>query len=51
IVHLGQPFSAFLLARHRDGEFKRIASDHDIIARVKDITSVNNMDIRTLEIL
>jgi hypothetical protein len=52
IVRLGQPFSAFLLARQRDGEFKRIASDHDIIAQVKDITSVDNMmDIRTLEIL
>ncbi|KAG2338322.1 hypothetical protein BDR05DRAFT_705055 [Suillus weaverae] len=52
IVRLGQPFSAFLLARQRDGEFKRIASDHDIIAQVKDMTSVDNMmDIRTLEVL
>ncbi|KAG2362239.1 hypothetical protein BDR07DRAFT_1357912 [Suillus spraguei] len=52
IVHLGQPFGAFLLARQRDGEFKRIASDRDIIAQVKNMTSVDNMmDIRTLEIL
>ncbi|KAG1827643.1 hypothetical protein DFJ58DRAFT_880423 [Suillus subalutaceus] len=52
IVRLGQPFSAFLLARQRDGEFKRIASDHDIIAQVKDMTSVDDMMvIRTLEIL
>jgi hypothetical protein len=52
IVRLGQPFSAFLLARQVNGEFKRIASDHDIIAQVKDITFVDNMmDIRTLEIL
>ncbi|KAG2039978.1 hypothetical protein BDR03DRAFT_950756 [Suillus americanus] len=52
IVRLGQPFSAFLLVRQRDGEFKRTASDHDIIGMVKDITSVDNMmDIRTLEIL
>ncbi|KAG1871863.1 hypothetical protein DFJ58DRAFT_762639, partial [Suillus subalutaceus] len=52
IVRLGQPFSAFLLARRRDGEFKRIASDHDIVTRVKDMTSVDNMMvIRTLEIL
>jgi hypothetical protein len=52
LVRLGQPFSAFLLARQRDGEFKRIASDYDIIAQVKDVTSVDNMkDIRTLEIL
>ncbi|KAG1860327.1 hypothetical protein DFJ58DRAFT_779361 [Suillus subalutaceus] len=52
MVRLGQPFSAFLLARQRDGEFKRMASDHDIIAQVKDMISVDNMmDIRTLEIL
>jgi hypothetical protein len=52
IVRLGQPFSAFLLAQQRGGEYKRIASDHDIIARVKDVTSVHSMmDIRTLEIL
>jgi hypothetical protein len=52
IVRLGQPFGAFLLARQRSGEFKRIASDHDIIAQIKDMTSVDNMmDIRTLEIL
>ncbi|KAG2368632.1 WD40-repeat-containing domain protein [Suillus spraguei] len=29
----------------------RIASDHNIVAQVKDITSVDNMDIRTVEIL
>lgn len=52
IVRLGQPFSAFLLARQRDGELKRIASDHDIIAQVRDVASVDDlMDIRTLEIL
>ncbi|KAG2117648.1 hypothetical protein BD769DRAFT_1777979 [Suillus cothurnatus] len=52
IVRLGQPFGAFLLAQQRGGEYKRIASDHDIIAQVKDVTSVRSMmDIRTLEIL
>ena len=52
IVHLGQPFAAFLLAQQWGGEYKRIASEHDIIAKVKDITSVRDMmDIRTLEIL
>ncbi|KAG2360646.1 hypothetical protein BDR07DRAFT_133298 [Suillus spraguei] len=52
IVHLKQPFGAFLLARQRDGALKRIASDHDIIAQVKDMASVDHMmDIRTLEIL
>jgi len=52
IVHLGQPFAAFLLAQQWGGEYKRIASDHDIIAQVKNMASVRDMmDIRTLEIL
>ncbi|KAG1818216.1 heterokaryon incompatibility protein-domain-containing protein [Suillus subaureus] len=52
IVRLGQPFGAFLLAQQRGGEYKRIASDHDIIAQVKDVSSAHTMmDIRTLEIL
>jgi hypothetical protein len=51
IVRLGQPFSAFFLMQQRGGEYKRIASDQNIIAQVKDMTSVNDMmDIRTLEI-
>ncbi|KAG1817516.1 uncharacterized protein BJ212DRAFT_1269921 [Suillus subaureus] len=52
IVHLGQPFSAFLLARQRGGEYKRIASDHVIVAQVRDITSIcDTIDVKTLEIL
>ncbi|KAG2345397.1 hypothetical protein BDR05DRAFT_998531 [Suillus weaverae] len=52
IVRLGQPFSAFLLMQQRGGEYKRIASDQDIIAQVKDMASVHNtMDVRPLEIL
>ncbi|KAG1776035.1 hypothetical protein EV702DRAFT_1046433 [Suillus placidus] len=51
IVRLGQPFSAFLLAQQRSGEYKRIASDRDIITQVKDVDSVHSIDIRTLEIL
>ncbi|KAG1732012.1 uncharacterized protein EDB91DRAFT_1152917, partial [Suillus paluster] len=43
IVRLGQPFGAFLLAQQRGGEYKRIASDHDIIAQAKDVASVNGM--------
>ncbi|KAG1784615.1 heterokaryon incompatibility protein-domain-containing protein [Suillus plorans] len=51
IVRLGQPFSAFLLARQHSGEYKRIASNRDIVAQVKDMTSVHDIiDIRTLEI-
>ncbi|KAG2747698.1 TPR-like protein, partial [Suillus brevipes Sb2] len=49
LVRLGQPFSAFLLAQQRSGEYKRIASDHDITGQVNDIR--NPMDIRTIEIL
>jgi tetratricopeptide (TPR) repeat protein len=51
MVRLGQPFDAFLLAQQRVGEYKRIASDHTIVAQVKDITSVDNMDVGTVEIL
>ncbi|KAG2367067.1 hypothetical protein BDR07DRAFT_1394137, partial [Suillus spraguei] len=51
MVRLRQPFSAFLLARQRTGEYKRIVSDHDIVAHVKDISSVDNMHIGTVEIL
>jgi hypothetical protein len=50
LVRLGQPFGALFLAQQRGGEFKRIASDNNIIARVRDITS-SMMDVRTLEIL
>ncbi|KAG2130300.1 uncharacterized protein EDB93DRAFT_84338 [Suillus bovinus] len=51
IVRLRQPFSAFLLARQRDGEFKRIASEHDIMAYPKDVSISYLMNIQTLEIL
>ncbi|KAG0693951.1 hypothetical protein DFH29DRAFT_1073075 [Suillus ampliporus] len=52
MVRLGQQFGAFLLMQQRGGEYKRIASDHDIVAQVKDAASVHNMmNVRTLEIL
>jgi hypothetical protein len=52
IVRLGQPFGALLLAQQFGGEYQRIASDHNIVAQVKDIASVDDMmDVRTLEIL
>ncbi|KAG2152802.1 hypothetical protein DEU56DRAFT_977193 [Suillus clintonianus] len=51
IVRLGQPFGAFLLARQRGGEYRRIASDRNIIAQVKDVAgSIHRMHVRTLEI-
>jgi hypothetical protein len=52
IAHLGEPFSAFLLAQQRGGEYKRIASNRNITARVQEMTAVRDMmDVRTLEIL
>jgi hypothetical protein len=53
VVHLEQPFCALLLAQQRSGEYKRIASDRDIVAQVNDITSVRHIveSVRTLEIL
>jgi hypothetical protein len=52
IAHLGQPFSAFLLAQQLGGEYKRIASDQNITAQVKNTTAVRGMmDVRTLDIL
>ncbi|KAG2033197.1 hypothetical protein BDR03DRAFT_968226 [Suillus americanus] len=52
LVRLGQPFDAFLLARQHGGGYKRVASDHDIIAQIKDVASVRDlMDVRTIEIL
>lgn len=52
IVRLGQSFSALLLAQQRIGEYKRVASDCNIIAQVKNVVDVDNMmNIRTFEIL
>ncbi|KAG0702644.1 WD40-repeat-containing domain protein [Suillus ampliporus] len=52
IVRLGQPFGALLLAQQRGWEYKRIASDKNIIAQVKDMAAVRDMmDVRTPEIL
>ncbi|KAG2367095.1 hypothetical protein BDR07DRAFT_1479432 [Suillus spraguei] len=36
MVRLGQPFDAFLLAQRRVREYKRIASDYNIVAQVKE---------------
>ncbi|KAG0707633.1 hypothetical protein DFH29DRAFT_634618 [Suillus ampliporus] len=53
IVRLEQPFSAFLLAWQRGGEYKRIASDQNIIAQVKDMAHIHDAKnfIRMLDIL
>ncbi|KAG2743754.1 hypothetical protein P692DRAFT_20168015 [Suillus brevipes Sb2] len=51
IVRLGQQFNALLLIQQYDGGYKRIASDGDIIAQVRDTSSIQNMTVRQLEIL
>ncbi|KAG1785874.1 uncharacterized protein HD556DRAFT_1450312 [Suillus plorans] len=52
MVHLGQAFSALLVAQQRVGEYKRVASDQYIIAQVKDPASIDiTMNIGTLDIL
>jgi hypothetical protein len=53
LAHLGQHFRAFLLARQRSGEYKRVASDHEIVAQVVEgVTSARDLvDIRTIDIL
>jgi hypothetical protein len=49
-VHLGQPFSAFLLERQHGNEYRRIASDRYITARIKDMAKVYKT-VTTLEIV
>ena len=51
LVRLGQPFRALLLAQ-RGREFRRIAADYNITARITDMASaLNVMRVTTLEIL
>ncbi|KAG1788042.1 uncharacterized protein HD556DRAFT_1406014 [Suillus plorans] len=52
IVRLGQPFNALLLAQQRGSEYKRIASDRSITAKIKSTTAVHDMmDVKMIEIL
>lgn len=50
IAHLERPFSAFLLEQQRGREYKRVASDHDIIVTIEDMAAICEM-VTTLEIL
>ncbi|KAG2077144.1 hypothetical protein BDR04DRAFT_1089468 [Suillus decipiens] len=52
-IHLRQPFGALLLEQQRGREYKRIASDHSIIAQVGEMTSADKMmeTVKILEIL
>ncbi|KAH7904324.1 hypothetical protein BJ138DRAFT_934634 [Hygrophoropsis aurantiaca] len=51
VARLKQRFAALLLVRGHGGEYKRIASDYDIIAQVRDVNKLLVMDIRSIEIL
>ncbi|KAG1807960.1 uncharacterized protein BJ212DRAFT_1485242 [Suillus subaureus] len=51
LVRLSRRFGALLLARQRGGEYKRIASDNNIIAQVRDMAAINRIDVKILEIL
>jgi hypothetical protein len=51
LVRLSRPFDALLLAQQRGGEYKRIASDEHITARVRAMASVDVMNVGMLEIL
>ncbi|KAG1823960.1 WD40-repeat-containing domain protein [Suillus subaureus] len=52
MVRLRQPFGGLLLAQQWGGEYKRIASDNNITAQVRDTALVDDMmDVRMLEIL
>jgi len=53
LVRLARPFGALLLAQQRGREYKRIASDNNIIAQARDMTSVvdDMMNVRMVEIL
>ncbi|KAG2336501.1 hypothetical protein BDR05DRAFT_122136 [Suillus weaverae] len=50
-ARLAQPFGAFLLAHQHGTAYKRIAPDHDIIAQVKNLSSIIPDMVKTLEIL
>ncbi|KAG1845257.1 hypothetical protein C8R48DRAFT_678221 [Suillus tomentosus] len=51
MVHLGQAFSALLVAQQHVGEYKRVASDIYIIAQMKHPASIDITNIKTLDIL
>ncbi|KAG2363752.1 hypothetical protein BDR07DRAFT_1331577 [Suillus spraguei] len=43
IARLKQPFKAFLLSQKYGEEYRRIASDHEIMAQIKETTSICDM--------
>ena len=51
IVRLEQPFSALLLEQTSDGKFRRVATEHEIIARPRQITCSKDVQTAVLEIL
>jgi hypothetical protein len=51
MVRFRQPLGALLLLAHGHGQYRRVATDHDIIIRVRDEALPENMLLRTLDIL
>ncbi|KAI9458227.1 hypothetical protein HD554DRAFT_2177419 [Boletus coccyginus] len=51
VVRLGQPLGALLLQGQGRGQYRRVATDSDIIIRVRDGVSLDDMVLQTLDIL
>lgn len=51
LEQLGQPFNALLLVKLRGKQYKRIAADCTITARVRDLTSVIDSELQMLDIV
>ncbi|KAG9310789.1 hypothetical protein JVU11DRAFT_8639 [Chiua virens] len=51
VVRFRQPLGAFLLLSQGRRQFKRIATDHEIMIRVREGISLADMDLRTLEVI
>jgi hypothetical protein len=51
VVRLEQPFSALLLEQTSDGKFRRVAAEHEIIVRPRQITCSKDVQTAVFEIL
>ncbi|KAG9318944.1 hypothetical protein JVU11DRAFT_1059 [Chiua virens] len=51
IARLEQPFSALLLQQSSDGKFRRVAAEHEILVRPRQITCARDVQTAVLEVL
>ena len=51
VVGLEQPFSALLLEQTSDGKFRRVAAEHEIVVRPRQITCSKDVQTAVFEIL